>query len=59
VITPESYRAQNEYVIAAVVGHRIDVAWCRTEQQTAGQHGAFTFDFDREGRFVDEVLGQL
>jgi capsular polysaccharide biosynthesis protein len=59
VITPESYRAQNEYVIAAVVGHRIDVAWCRTEQQTAGQHGAFTFDFEREGRFVDEVLGQL
>ena len=59
VITPESYRAQNEYVLAAVVGHRIDVAWCRTEEQTTGQHSAFTFDFDREGRFVDEVLREL
>lgn len=59
VITPESYRAQNEYVLSAVAGHRIAVAWCRTEDGSTGQHAPFTFDFAREGRFVDEVLRDL
>jgi capsular polysaccharide biosynthesis protein len=66
VISSESYTAQNEYMVSAVVGHELDAAWCRAEipmpedrWQARAFHSPFTFDFDREGRFVDEVLRGL
>ena len=66
VISSESYTAQNEYMVSAVVGHDLDIAWCRAEipmpegrWQAKAFHSPFTFDFEREGRFVDELLRAL
>lgn len=66
VISSESYTARNEYMIAAAVGHRLDVAWCRPEiEVTPGRwtrkafHSPFSVDFAREGVFLDRVLAGL
>lgn len=66
MISSENYTAQNEYVIAAVLGHRLSVAWCRPDLQEKQASGFdkdffqsdYTFDFAREGRFLDEVFAQ-
>lgn len=66
VISSESYTAQNEYMVSAVVGHELSVAWCEAEipkpenrWSARAFHSPFTFDFEREGLFVDEVLRDL
>lgn len=66
VVSSESYTAQNEYLIASVGGHRLDVAWCVAEipmpekrWDSTAFNSAFTFDFDREGRFLEKVLADL
>lgn len=65
LISSESYTAQNEYMIAAAVGHRLDIAWCRAEIEmperwdTRAFNSPFHFDFEREGRFVEQVLAEL
>lgn len=65
LISSESYTAQNEYMIAAAVGHRLDVAWCRAEipmperWDSRAFNSPFGFDFDREGQFVEQVLADL
>lgn len=67
MVSSQSYGAQNEYMIAAVLGHRVSVAWCRPDlEKTPGGgfdkavfQSDFTFDFAREGLFVDELLSQL
>jgi capsular polysaccharide biosynthesis protein len=66
LVSSESYRAQNEYMISSVVGHRLDIAWC-TPHATPGVNGRtrprfnsdFSFNFRREGLFLDEVLKSL
>lgn len=66
LVSSEAYTARNEHLIASVLGHRLDLVWCRPE--TAMPEGrwdrkaftsAFTFDFDREGRFLEGVLADL
>jgi capsular polysaccharide biosynthesis protein len=64
MISSESYTAQNEYMISSVLGHRLDVAWCRPEiPRTPGRfsmrefQSPFSFDLDREGAWVRQVLG--
>jgi capsular polysaccharide biosynthesis protein len=66
MISSESYIAQNEYMIASLLGHRLDIAWCRPEIPMPEDrwwvrafHSPFTFDFEREGRFVADVLVNL
>jgi capsular polysaccharide biosynthesis protein len=66
MISSESYTAQNEYLIASVLGHELNVAWCRPDLQMPADrfhrpafHSGFTFDPDREGRFVEEVLAEV
>ncbi|MCW2818979.1 MAG: hypothetical protein JWR42_1766 [Marmoricola sp.] len=65
VVSSESYTAKNEYVIASVAGHRIDIAWCEAEIPMPGKwnskafNSPFSFDFDREGVFLREVLAGL
>ncbi|RYP88036.1 glycosyltransferase family 61 protein [Nocardioides guangzhouensis] len=63
LVSSESYTARNEYMISSVLGHRHDIAVCRADTpHPPGQWSAaaytsdFTFDPEREGRFVDEVL---
>lgn len=63
MISPESYTARNEYMFAAVRGHRLRVAWSKPDIEhppgrwTAEAFGSsFVVDFGREGRFLDQVL---
>lgn len=63
LVSSTGYWAQNEFLIAAVLGHQADVAWSRPDlTREAGYHGrdllqsTWTFDPDREGRFLDELL---
>ncbi|MGY2873350.1 capsular polysaccharide biosynthesis protein [Marmoricola sp. URHA0025 HA25] len=65
-VAPTSYTARNEHLIAAVRGHRIISAWSEprlhhpegwwTQQAYASD---FTFDLDREGRWLDQQLAGL
>jgi capsular polysaccharide biosynthesis protein len=66
VVGSESYTARNEYLISSVVGHRLDLVLCRPDvaRTTAGFDNAsyqsdFTYDDDREGVFLREVLAAL
>jgi capsular polysaccharide biosynthesis protein len=67
LVASESYHAKNEHLIAAAAGHRLDIAWCRAERQRvpgvgfsrAVFHSAFTFDHDREGAWLGQVLAGL
>jgi hypothetical protein len=57
MISPESYTANNEYLIAAVLGHEFDVFW--SVPDSGSLLSSYTFDFDREGRHLDRVLAEL
>jgi len=64
LVSSETYTAQNEWMIAGVRGHRVDVAWCRAERGVGAKPARvlqtpFTFDRDREGRFLSDVLAEL
>ena len=65
MISSEAYRARNEYMIASVLGHQLDVLWCRPDAPRAdkpakpGHKTAFTFDFAREGLFLEKTLASL
>jgi capsular polysaccharide biosynthesis protein len=66
MISSEAYRARNEYMIASVLGHELNILWCRpdapqaaNEPKIPGQFIAFTFDFAREGRYLEELLASL
>jgi capsular polysaccharide biosynthesis protein len=57
MISPESYTANNEYLIAAVLGHEFDVFWSAADSDSL--LSSYSFDFDREGRHLDRVLTEL
>jgi len=63
LVSSENYRAQNEALMAAVHGHELNVAWCRPDKTRAAgfkgneaMHSEYTFDPEREGRFLSELL---
>lgn len=63
LVSSENYRAQNEALMAAVHGHELNVAWCRPDKTRAAgfkgseaMHSEYTFDVEREGRFLRELL---
>ncbi|MFT4085065.1 MAG: glycosyltransferase family 61 protein [Nocardioides sp.] len=60
LICPETYTAQNEWFIASVRGHRVDVAWCAA--RATGErdfHATYRVDWTREGRFLRQVLAEV
>ena len=57
MISPESYTANNEYLIAAVLGHEFDVFW--SEPDSGSLVSSYSFDLGREGRHLDRVLAEL
>ena len=66
LVGSESYTASNEYLISSVVGHRLDLVLCRPDVPKEGDgfsnasyQSDFTYDDDREGRFLREVLADL
>jgi len=66
MISSEAYRARNEYMIASVLGHELNILWCRPDGPRAANETmrpshfiAFTFDFAREGQYLEELLASL
>ena len=61
MISSELYIARNEYLIASVLGHEIDLVTCKADSSGPGHvtHSGFTFDFDREGAYLQDVLTSL
>ncbi len=66
LVGSESYTASNEYLISSAVGHRLDLVLCRPDVPRTGRgfsnrsyQSDFTFDPDREGVFLREVLAGL
>jgi capsular polysaccharide biosynthesis protein len=58
LLTSENYLPRNEELIAAVLGHELDIFWGVPVDRTNGS-SPFTVDFAREGRLLREVLGSL
>ena len=66
VVASESYPAHNEYLMSAVLGHRLDVVACEPEvPRVDGRfdresfHSDFTYRPEREGIFLRSVLAEL
>lgn len=66
MISSTNYTVENEWMIAAVRGHEVDVAWCRPEvgfddvgDRADAFHAAYSVDFDREGEFLRKVVAEL
>jgi capsular polysaccharide biosynthesis protein len=66
LVGSESYTASNEYLISSVLGHRLDLVLCRPDVpkdgpgfSNASYQSDFTYDADREGRFLRGVLADL
>jgi capsular polysaccharide biosynthesis protein len=66
LISSEIYNAQNEYMICSVLGHQLNVLWCEPDADQAAKNwerpsnmSSFTFDFAREGLFLEQVLASL
>ena len=58
MIASDAYTARNEYLFASVLGHRIDSITSVADEPGSFQ-SSFTFDVDREGRFLAAVLADL
>ena len=66
MISSDSYTATNEYLMASVLGHQI--AFVTSKADTArpekgwnkdAYQSSFTFDFDREGVYVKDILASI
>lgn len=63
LVSSESYTASNEYMIASVLGHAIDIVWCPADIAQP-EHGydktafesSFTFDVERDGAYLRDLL---
>lgn len=56
-ISHDRYSAVNEYLMASVLGHRIDQVTSLPDEDDF--QSTFTFDHDREGRWLAEVFDSL
>lgn len=66
MISPRSYTARNEYMISSLQAHEITLLWCEPDipQPEVGWSGkafasGFSFDFERDGAQLEEVLAAL
>jgi capsular polysaccharide biosynthesis protein len=66
LISSVNYRAANEYMIAAVRGHRLDVATCQATvargdgvDRKVAFRSSFTVDMEREGAWLEGVLAEI
>ena len=57
IVSSQSYTANNEYLIAGVLGHEVDVFWSVPDKQHFSS--GYTFNFDREGQHLRRVLNEL
>lgn len=66
ILRPRSYTSVNEYLISSVLGNSVHMIDSRPDidhpehgWSKKAFHSGFSFDFDREGRELDRVLGGL
>jgi capsular polysaccharide biosynthesis protein len=66
MISSTSYTARNEYLIASAIGHDLTVIYSipdihhpRGGWTNEAFQSPFTFDFDNEGRYLNQVLSEL
>jgi hypothetical protein len=66
LVASESYTARNEYLIASVLGHHIDIVWCEPEiplpkgrRLARAVNSPFHYNPEREGTFLTAVLANL
>lgn len=57
-IASERYMARNEYLMASVLGHSLNQVTCAPDDPQAFQSD-FSVDWDREGRWLRDVLNSL
>lgn len=65
VVTTENYPCHNEYMMSALLGHRLDLVVCRPDVPRPGStftresfQSDFAFDPAREGPFLDHALAE-
>lgn len=65
LVTTENYPCHNEYLISALLGHRLDIVVCRPDLPRPGAtftresfQSDFAFDAGREGEFLDQALAE-
>lgn len=63
LVTSEAYPCHNEYLMSALLGHRLDIVLCRPDvPRVAGRftresfHSDYTYDPGRDGAFLAEAL---
>ena len=66
MISSTSYTARNEYLIASAIGHDLTVIYSIPDIHhpqggwtNEAFQSPFTFDFEKEGRYLDQVLSRL
>ena len=66
LVSSDGYSAKNEFLIASVLGHRMDVVWCNADLPMpevafvkSAYESAFSMDFEREGRELEALLASL
>jgi capsular polysaccharide biosynthesis protein len=57
MVGPMSYTPRNEYLMAAVLGHRLDAVICQADGK--GVQASYAFDPEREGPFLRGILDGL
>lgn len=65
LVTTENYPCHNEYMISALLGHRLDIVVCRPDLPRPGPtftreafQSSYAFDPDREGPFLAQALAE-
>jgi hypothetical protein len=65
VVTSENYPCHNEYLMSALLGHRLDLVVCRPDIPRPGPtfsresfHSDYVFAAEREGAFLRRVLAE-
>ncbi|MBJ7356963.1 glycosyltransferase 61 family protein [Nocardioides sp.] len=65
LLTTENYPCHNEYLMSALLGHRLDLVVCRPDLPRPGPtftresfQSDFVFDSGREGAFLDDALAE-
>lgn len=63
LLSSENYTARNEYLIASVLGHPMDIIWCPAERQLIdgqwtheGFQSDYRFDLRRDGDLLESLL---
>ena len=65
LVASEAYPCHNEYLMSALLGHRLDIVLCRPDVPRVDGaftresfHSDYTYDVERDGAFLDRALAE-